>query len=246
MKHLTICCSFLRRGGLLAGLILALSLPCAGQGYEARFGEALESQDVARQRAILAEWEKAVPGDVELYIARYNYYFHLDDPQYDSALACLDEAIALYPTRLDLRFGKAFLLRTIERWDDFVDVIVSTLDHSETIGHRWQFPNYDGDGEAIVTEGVQDYMVLLFSQIDDPSHMTAADSAMTLRLRRVAKRTAQVFPSDVQALNFLHISYTLFGEYDKALRYLKRAEAIDPTDPVIRQNLNDLRERVGE
>jgi len=246
MKHLTICCSFLRRGGLLAGLILALSLPAAGQGYESRFAEALESRDVARQRAILAEWEKAVPGDVELYIARYNYYINRGDQQSDSAIACIDEAIALYPARLDLWFGKAYYLGQIGRWDAFADAIVATLDHSEAIGHRWQFPNYDGDGEAIVTEGVQDYMVDLFSQIDNPEHLTAADSAMALRLRRIAKRTAQLFPSNVQALNFLAVSYTLLGDYGKALRFLKRAEAIDPDDPVIRQNIADLRERVGE
>jgi len=246
MKHLTKPCSFLRRGALLAALILAFSLPAAAQGYEARFADALDSRDVARQRAILAEWEQAVPGDVELYIARYNYYIRLADPQSDSALACIDEAIAHYPARLDLWFGKAYYLGQIGRWDAFADAIVATLDHSEAIGHRWQFPNYDGDGEVLVTEGVSDYMVDLFSQIDNPERLTAADSAMVLRLRRIAKRAAQVFPSNVQALNFLAVSYTLVGDYERALRYLKRAEAIDPTDPVVRQNIADLQQRVGE
>ena len=240
MKHLTKSCSF-----LLIALLLFPSL-CRAQGYEARFAEALDSRDVAQQRAILAEWEQAVPGDVELYIARYNYYIRLADPQSDSAIACIDGAIAHYPARLDLRFGKAYYLGQIGRWDAFADAIVATLDHSEAIGHRWQFPNYDGDGETIVIEGVTDYMVDLFSQIDDPEHLTAADTAMALRLRRIAKRTAQVFPSNVQALNFLAVSYTLLGDYAKALRYLKRAEAIDPTDPVVRQNIADLHERVGE
>lgn len=239
MKHLTIPCSF-----LFVALLLFPSL-CRAQGYESRFADALESQDVALQRAILAEWEKAVPGDVELYIARYNYYIRLADPRSDSALACIDEAIAHYPVRLDLRFGKAYYLGMIGRWDAFADAIVATLDHSEAIGHRWQFPNYDGDGEVLVLEGVLDYMVDLFSQIDNPDRMTAADTAMALRLRRIAKRTAQLFPSNVQSLNFLAVSYTLLGDYEKALRYLQRAEAIDPTDPIIRQNIADLREKVG-
>ena len=229
---------------VLLTTLVSQSPVCQGQGYEQRFAEALEVQDAGLQRAILAEWEQATPGDVELYIARYNYYIHLAGDAYaDSALACVDEAIERYPARLDLRFGKVYFLGTLSRWDDFVDAIVATLDHSVVISHKWVFPNYDGDGETIVTEGVQDYLVEIFSQIDDPSRMTAADTAMALRLRRVAKRMAQVFPENIQALNFLAVSYTLEGNYEKALRYLRRAEAIDPTDPVIRQNIADLEGR---
>lgn len=243
---------------LLVALNSRLS-PCHAQGYEQRFAEALESRDIRLQRSILAEWETAIPGDVELYIARYNYFLQTAAASHegpagaaaalrcvDSALACIDEAIERYPARLDLRFGKAYFLGTVARWDDYADAIVATLDHSAAINHQWQFPNYDGDGETILAEGVQDYLVELFSQIDNPERLTAADSAMALRLRRVAKRMAQVLPSSVEALNFLAVSHTLLGDYRTALRYLRRAEAIDPTDPVIRQNISDLRERVGD
>lgn len=229
----------------LFALGFALPAPLAAQNYIDQFDAALQSRDLVLQQKILAEWQAAGPDDRDYYIARYNYYLHRDTllATPDSALAVLDTAIVRLPDQLDLRFGKVYHLAMKEQWDAFADELVALLDHSERIHHKWQFGYFSGGGEEFVVSGVQDCLEALFQQIPDPDHLTAADSVMVLRLRRVAKRLAQVFPEDVPALNFLAVSYTLVGDYPKALRYLRRAQAIDPTDPVIRQNIADLEGR---
>lgn len=238
MKHLPLLSTFLL-------FVSFFSVSAFGQGYIEQFDAALQNRDVALQQKILAEWQAAQPDDRDYYIARYNFYMHRDSllATPDSALSVLDTAIVHLPDQLDLRFGKVYHLVMKGQWDAFTDELVAVLDHSERIQHKWQLGSFQGEGEEFVVVGVQDYLETLFQQIPDPNHLSAADSATVLRLRRVAKRMAQVFPENVQALNFLAVSYTLVGDYQKALRYLRRAEAIDPADPVIRQNIADLEGR---
>lgn len=242
-------------------LILALVAVCTAQAqsYPDQFQEALDRNDFKAQRAILADWQLAAPSDIDLYVARWNYYVNsymgedqtgnLSDRDHaivDSGFAVIDEAIALYPERLELRFGKIYFLGQIMQWDAFEKEIVRTLDYSEQIHHRWTFNDLMGQGKDLMTEGLQDYQSDMFATIADKQHLTAADSAMVLRIRRVAHRTIQVFPSDVAAMNMLAVSHMLLEDYDAAVKHLLRAEKIEPTNPIVLANLVQVYSRLGK
>ncbi len=242
-------------------LIFALGtmMTAGAQAYPDQFQEALDRNDYHAQRAILADWQLAAPDDIDLYIARWNYFVNnymgedqtgdlsaRDQAVVDSGFAVIDEAIAHYPERLELRFGKIYFLGQIMRWDAFEQEILRTLDYSEQIRHRWSFNDLMGEGVALMTEGMQDYQSDMFATIADKQHLTAEDSLMALRIRRVAHRTIQVFPSNVAAMNMLAVSYLLLGDPATAVKHLLRAEQIEPTNPVILSNLVQAYTQLGK
>ena len=171
----------------------------------------------------------------------------------DSGLAVIDRAINLFPDRLDLRFGKIFFLGEIRQWQPFADEIITTLNRSESIGHRWQYPNFDQGGRQLIIEGVQDYLYTLYeaSQAAPADGSPAAQASLTPaqtdvmpHIRRVALRAAQLFPAEPSFLSSLAYTYIAEADYPTALRHLNRAEQLAPNDPAILQQLVDIHTRM--
>ena len=220
---------FMRRVLFFCLTLIALNAACA-QSFSDRFDAAFATDDVAAQRQALLDWERSTPEDVNLFIARYNFYANLamaQDPYSaqlaDSALYVIEEAIVRYPDRLDLRFGKIYFLGELRRWDAFADEIMRMLDYSDEISHRWVFPNVQEGLKELVVEGVADYQIAMRETLPGDYPLAASDSAMVSRIRRVARRTIQLFPNDANALHMLGETYV--GEDDeRASKYLKRAE----------------------
>ncbi len=215
------------------------------QSYSDAFDDAFRRDDVVGQRQALELWQQEAPGDVNLFIARYNFYANLAmgqqsdviiSPMADSGLVAIEEGIALFPDRLDLRFGKIFFLGQLRRWDAFAGEIERTLNYSSQIGHRWSFPNVPEDMmEGLLVEGMNDYMEEMFANIDDSVRFTVADSVMARRIQRVAKRIVQMFPGDFPSTFMLALSHQLLKENDKAYKYLMRAEGLNSTSvPLLR------------
>jgi tetratricopeptide (TPR) repeat protein len=239
-------------------LLLPMAFGAAAQSYSDSFYDALNSDNLMMQRQILAEWQQASPDDIDLYIARFNYHMGQtlgtsSTAAADSTVLVIDQAIQLFPDRLDLRFGKIYFLGEIRRWASFADEIISTLDRSELINHRWQFPNFDQGGRILIVEGVQDYLYTLFSSgqpAEDGTGQTAATTAPapeTLpQIRRIAHRAAQLFPSEPAFFSALAYTYIAEADYQTALHHLKRAEQLAPNDPAVLQQLVDVYTRMKD
>ena len=52
--------------------------------------------------------------------------------------------------------------------------------------------------------------------------------------------------TDHSAVNILATTYTIFQEYDTAMKYLLRAEKIDPNDPIVLKNIVDVDNMMGK
>ena len=231
----------MKRNTILA-LLLAFVSPTVAQSWSDTFYDALNDDNLALQRQTLAEWQQAMPDDIDLYIARFNYHIGQATNTSsviaaDSAVLVIDQAIRLFPDRLDLRFGKTYFLGQIKQWQPFADEIIQTLDHSDRINHRWQFPNLNGGGRELMLEGIQDYLYTLADEIDNTDKPTPDDTAIVLHMRRIAHRAAQLFPSDITILKHLAYTHIALADYDNALRHLLRAEKIDPNDPDVLDRL---------
>ena len=99
------------------------------------------------------------------------------------------------------------------------------LDYSHQRNHRRPLPNVEEGLKELVMEGVADYQLTMRETLPGDYPLAASDSAMVNRIRRVAKRTVQLFPNDVNALHLLGETY--LGEDDeRASKYLKRAEEL--------------------
>ena len=212
-------------------MLIALNATYA-QSFSDRFDEAFATNDVAAQWQALLDWQLSAPEDVNLFIARYNYYANRAMAQNpyskslaDSGLYVIEEGIVRYPDRLDLRFGKTFFLGELGRWDAFADEIMRLLDYSDEIAHQWVFPNVQVGLKELVMEGVEDYLLTMRETLPYTYPLAASDSAMVSRIRRVARRTVQLFPNDAVALRLLGETYV--GEDDeRASKYLNRAKAL--------------------
>ena len=231
----------MKRNTILA-LLLAFVSTTMAQSWSDTFYDALNDDNLALQRKTLAEWQQAMPDDIDLYIARFNYHIGQatntsSTIAADSAVLVIDQAIRLFPDRLDLRFGKTYFLGQIKRWQSFADEIIQTLDHSDRINHRWQFPNLSGGGRELMLEGIQDYLYTLADEINNTEKLTADDTAIVLHMRHIAHRAAQLFPSDITILKYLAYTHIALADYDNALRHLLRAEKIDPNDPDVLDRL---------
>ena len=239
-------------------LLLPMAFGAAAQSYSDSFYDALNSDNLVMQRQVLAEWQQASPDDIDLYIARFNYPMGQtlgtsSTASADSTVLVIDQAIRLFPDRLDLRFGKIYFLGEIRRWASFADEIISTLDRSELINHRWQFPNFDQGGRILIVEGVQDYLYTLFSSgqpTEDGTDQAAATTAPAPdalpQIRRIAHRAAQLFPSEPAFFSALAYTYIAEADYQTALHHLKRAEQLAPNDPAVLQQLVDIYTRMKD
>lgn len=241
-------------------LLMMLASAVSAQSNSDLFYDSFNNDDLAAQRAILKAWALEVPPlDADFYIASYNYYANravkgdedgnvidVNQQLADSALFAIEDGVGLYPNRLDIRFGKIFFLGQVGRWDEFVDEILRTLDHSEAIAHKWVFPNVDNGLKELLQEGMTDYMSALSGQINwDAKPIVGADTVMVLRLRKVAKAVSRTFLRDLNALNTVSATYMVLGQYEKALTYLERAEKMAPTDDAVLRNLYEANKKLG-
>ena len=118
----------MKRNTILA-LLLAFVSTTVAQSWSDTFYDALNDDNLALQRQTLAEWQQAMPDDIDLYIARFNYHIGQATNTSsviaaDSAVLVIDQAIRLFPDRLDLRFGKTYFLGQIKQWQPFADEII--------------------------------------------------------------------------------------------------------------------------
>jgi len=160
------------------------------------------------------------------------------NPQFiNQGLACIDSAIIKFPNRLDMRFGKVYVLKKISDYDKFTDEIVKAVEYGQTINNQWLWR--DGkpldDPEKSMLSTVQSYFLQLYGAGDENAP----------NMRRIAEAILKYYPDNVENLSDLSITYIIGKEYDKALPYLLRAEKIAPEDYIILNNIGYCYEQRG-
>ena len=148
----------------------------------------------------------------------------------DKALKYIDEGIAKNPDRLDMRFGKTYVLGQIEDWESFTKTIIATIVHSETKKSQWLWTDnqiQEGDNNFMLS-AIQDYQLQLYKTNNDD---------LLINMRSIAERVLEIYPNHIESLSNLSVTYTLLGELDKALSPLLKAESINSEDYVVVANI---------
>lgn len=144
--------------------------------------------------------------------------------------AKIDEGIRLYPDRLDMRFGKIYVLGELENWKEFTGEIIKTIDYSAKNNNQWTWTLNEKkeNGEDFFLSSLQDYQVQLYNTEDDN---------LLKYMRDIANEVLKFYPNHVESLSNVALTYLIAGEYDKALPPLLHAEKIAPEDYIVLSNI---------
>lgn len=151
----------------------------------------------------------------------------------------IDKGIALYPDRLDIRFGKIYMLGETYKYQEYTNEIVKAIEHSKKINNKWYWRNGEAlqDGEKVFLGSVQTYSVQLYEANDD---------SLLPFMKTIALATLKQYPKHIESLSNLSVIHLIFGEYDESLKYLKKAEKIDPNDAIVLSNIANTYEKKGD
>jgi tetratricopeptide (TPR) repeat protein len=166
-------------------------------------------------------------GNTAGYMGTYTFY---DSALLEMAFHKIDEGIKLYPNRLDMRFGKIFVLGRAEIWDRFTEEIIKTISYSATNNNNWTWTNNEEveDGKEFFLSNLQDYQLTLYDTGDD---------SLLFNMRSIGEEILKYYPEHIESLSNVSITYIIFEDYDKAIEYLQKATEIDPIDGVVLSNL---------
>ncbi|RLD57086.1 MAG: tetratricopeptide repeat protein [Bacteroidetes bacterium] len=146
------------------------------------------------------------------------------------AFESIDKGIKLYPNRLDMRFGKIYVLGQIKDWRNFTDEIIKTIDYSSINNNEWTWTLNEEkkDGKDFFLGSLQDYQMQLYNTMDDE---------LLKNMREIAQAVLKYYPNHIESLSNLSITYLVEKKYEKALVLLKKAEKINPKDFIVLNNI---------
>ncbi len=142
----------------------------------------------------------------------------------------ISEGITLYPTRLDMRFGKIYMLGEMGEFTTFTSQVIESIEYGNKIKNAWLWKEGKPleDAEAFFLSSIHDYMLTIYN--------TNNDSLLPL-MRQIAEAVLKYHPNHVVTLTDAAITCIVANDYDQALKYLLKAESVDPKDMVV---LNDI------
>lgn len=160
-------------------------------------------------------------------------------PVLQKGLDKIDEGIRLYPNRLDMRFGKIYVLGQLEDWDNFTQEIVKAIQYSKQNKNAWYWTNNEKkeNGQEFFLTSLQDYQVQLYE---------AGRDVLAKYMGTIANEVLKYYPDHVESMSNLSITYLLTDKPDKAIEILLKAEKISPRDPIILGNIAHGYKQAGD
>ena len=145
--------------------------------------------------------------------------------------AYIDTGIAKFPRRLDMRFGKVYMLGETKDYDAFTKEIIKTIDYSAVIGNKWTWSDNEpvkDDPNKFMLSNIQGYFIQLNN---------TGDNAQTVNMKQIAESVLKYYPDNVENLSNLSICYMLSGDFSSALTPLLKAEKFAPKDYIVLNNI---------
>ncbi|MEM6347141.1 MAG: tetratricopeptide repeat protein [Bacteroidota bacterium] len=153
-----------------------------------------------------------------------------DPADFGKAIAIIDTGIKLFPTRLDMRFGKTHVLGQKGDWNAYTAEIVRSIEghFEDSLVWTWTEGKLVEDRDDFFLSSIQDYQYDLYQ--------TGEDSLLP-KMAEIAEKILSYQPDHVESLSNLSITYLLTDQFDKALVPLLQAEEIRPTDAIVLSNI---------
>lgn len=247
-----------------------------GQSNYDKFKVLFKTNDTAKIKAFIKQWEAASPNDPELYTSAINFYFinsrqeilSLDKQQVkpqsfkitDSAgnttgylssnaaynikvvsmaINYANTGINKFPDRLDIRFGKCYMLQQIGDYENFTQELIKAIDYSAINKNNWLWTENKKQegGEAFFLLTIQDYLKQLYD--------TQNDSLLTY-VKQIGEATIKYYKNSVEILTTTAVACLLTNNYSKAIEYLKQAETLNPKDYIVLSDIAQAYKQTGD
>ena len=120
-------------------------------------------------------------------------------PQYiELAMEAIDQGIAHYPNRLDMRFGKTYAYGEIEDWGNFTTTIIETIKRSKQNDNQWTTTHSEAisDGKNLMLSTIQDYQAKLYD---------AQNDSLLTNMRDIAQAVVDIYPVRHYQINQLPV-----------------------------------------
>lgn len=154
----------------------------------------------------------------------------LDEEKINQTIDILTEGISKFPDRMDLRKGKISILVEAKMWDALAADVIDVIRHSSVNKNRWRtsLDQKVQDGYYDMFETVQSNFGILV----DYDELELAEEIVDAALKYYPKDP--VFLSDKAAFHYFR------GDLESALKLYKKASKADPSDMLIKQNIEIL------
>jgi tetratricopeptide (TPR) repeat protein len=170
------------------------------------------------------------------YIGSQVDYGQLD---LQKAFSKINQGIELFPNRLDMRFGKIYVLGQIKDWTNFTSEIIRAIDYSSKNSNKWTWTNNmkQQGGKDFFLSSLQDYQMQLYNTGDD---------GLLSNMQDIANVVLKYYPDHIESLSNLSIAYLVTKKYEKALVPLLKAEKLNQKDFIVLTNIAYAYKENGE
>ncbi len=151
----------------------------------------------------------------------------------------IDIGIKKHPNRLDMRFGKIYMLGQIEDYEKFTVEIINTIDYSIINKNQWTWSDDQpvDNPKQFFLGSLQGYQVQLYNTENDD---------LLDNMKRIAETVLKYYPDHIEGLSNLSIVFMLQKQYDKALESLLKAEKLNPKDYIVLSNIAQAYKKKGD
>ena len=139
-----------------------------------------------------------------------------------------------FPEYLDIHFGIATIASGIGEWKIATEQLVSMLKHSREIDNQWKWGKVggiDGAPEEFMIQSVLPYSSELY-RLETPE----TDQLLI----QLSEALIQYYPKKVYGYANLGSFYAVTGKKEKAREYYQKALEVDPSDQIVKQNIELL------
>jgi tetratricopeptide (TPR) repeat protein len=152
------------------------------------------------------------------------------EKHFNKALEYINKGISKNPARLDMRFGKCYLLGNVEDFEGLTKEVVTTLAYAKKINNKW---TWDGnkpveDPKNFMLNSIQGYVGMIYNTGDDN---------LLPYMQQIAEAVLKDYSDHIESLSNLSIVYMLQNQPDKALAPLFKAEKLNPKDYIVLGNI---------
>jgi tetratricopeptide (TPR) repeat protein len=151
----------------------------------------------------------------------------------------IDKGIAAHPSRLDMRFGKIYMLGQTESYSRFTEEIIKTVAYSDVIKNAWLWTGNIPmeNAQKSMLQGIQGYVNVLYNK---------KDNSLNDYIRQISESILKYYPGHVESLSNLAFVFIMQKKYNKALDLLLKAEKIAPKDYLIMGNIANTYKLKGD
>jgi tetratricopeptide (TPR) repeat protein len=145
------------------------------------------------------------------------------------AIKYANTGIEKFPNRLDIRFGKCYLLQQIQDYNNFTKEVIKTVEHSQVNKNNWLWTENkkQEDGEGFMLGTIQTYLKELYDTEDDN---------LLPNMIQIGEATLKYY-THIEILSTTSVALMLTKNYDKAIGYLQQAEKLNPKDYIVLNNI---------